>query len=77
MSVGHYLKPISRLPGLQYRYGIPVSHVGWLPATYQHFPNLCCPYIFVYVVASNTTSHLDLTVACGGPPQLLPTTGDL
>jgi len=25
---------------------------------HQHFPNCCCPYILVYVVASITTSHL-------------------
>ena len=29
--------------------------------THQHFPNYCCPYILVYVVASNTTSHLLFT----------------
>ena len=33
-------------------------HVGWLPTTHKHFPNCCCPYILVYVVTSNTTSHL-------------------
>ena len=38
MSIRHYLKPISGLPRLQYRYGAPVSHIGWLPATHQHFP---------------------------------------
>ena len=31
--------------------------VGWLPATHKHLSNFCCPYILVYVVASNT-SHL-------------------
>ena len=36
-------------------------HIGWLPATHKHFPNCCCPYILVYVVASNTTSHLLFT----------------
>ena len=34
-----------------------VSHVGRL------FPNRCCPYIVVHVVASNTTSYLLLTAA--------------
>ena len=29
-----------------------------LRATHQHFRNCCCPYILVYVVASNTTSNL-------------------
>ena len=48
---------------LQYRYGVPVSHVGRLPATHQLFPNRCCPYIFIHAVASNTTSHLLLTAA--------------
>ena len=86
MSIRHYLKPISGLPRLQYRYGAPVSHIGWLPAIYTPaLPNFCCPYIFVYVVPSNTTSHLlltvashlDLSMARGGPPQLMPTTCDL
>ena len=35
--------------------------VGWLLAAHQHFPNCCCPYILVYVVASNTTSNLLFT----------------
>ena len=48
---------------LQYHYGVPVSHVGRLPATHQLFPNRCCPYIFVHEVASNTTSYLLLTAA--------------
>jgi len=84
MSIRHYLKPISGLPRLQYRYGVPVSHVGWLPATHQHFPIAAALY-FVYMVASNTTtrlllimaSHLNLSMARGGPPQLIPTTCDL
>ena len=72
---------------LQYRYGVPVSHVGRLPATHQLFPNRCCPYIFVRVVASNTTSYLLLTAASHlnlsnknltwravRPSQLMPTT---
>ena len=29
--------------------------------THQHFPNCCSPHILVYVVASNTTSHLLFT----------------
>ena len=33
--------------------------------THQHFPNCCCPYILVYVVASNTTSHLLFSSAHG------------
>ena len=37
------------------------SNVGWLRATHQHFPNCCCPYILVYMVASNTTSHILFT----------------
>ena len=37
------------------------TNVGWLLATHQHFPNCCCPYILVYVVASNTTSRLLFT----------------
>ena len=35
--------------------------VGWLPATRKHFPNCCCPYIFIHLVASNTTNHLLFT----------------
>ena len=31
------------------------SDVGWLRATHPHFWNCCCPYILVYVVASNTS----------------------
>ena len=27
---------------------------GWVRTTHQHFTNCCCPYIQVYVVASNT-----------------------
>ena len=41
----------------------------WLAPDYtQHFPNCCCPYILVYMVASNTTicllftSHLFYTL---------------
>ena len=29
--------------------------------THQHIPKCCCPYIIVYAVASNTTSHLLFT----------------
>ena len=42
-------------------YNCNFSDVGWLRATHQHFPNWCCPYSLVYVVASNTTSNLLFT----------------
>jgi len=35
-----------------------IFDIGWLRATHQNFPNCCCPYILVYMVASNTTSNL-------------------
>ena len=47
--------------------------VGSLLATHHHFPNSCCPYILVCVVASNTTSHLLITSHLSGT-QLMPTT---
>ena len=44
-----------------HEYNSKFSDMGWLRATHQHFPNCCCPYILVYLVASNTTSNLLFT----------------
>ena len=46
----------------------------------QYFPNCCCPYILVYVVASKTRSHLLFTSYLQHAvqfPQIMLTTCDL